>query len=160
MKVTQRDLGDIQALLESSPYDEVVLETEEQRILLRRVGGNWIQEVTTLKEPAVVGSGPGPAGDGETPSEMAAEVREGLVNVHPPLPGTFYRAPKPGAAPFVEVGSVVEIDTVVGIIETMKLFNPVRAGVAGEVAEICAANGTLLETRHVLMRVRPLEGTA
>ena len=68
--------------------------------------------------------------------------------------GTFYRAPKPGAAPFVEVGSQVESETVVGIIETMKLMNSVYAGVSGTVIEICAANGELVDAQRVLMRVQ------
>jgi len=73
-----------------------------------------------------------------------------LVAVRAPLPGTFYRAPRPGAEPFVQVGSRVGADTVVGIVETMKLMNSVTAGAAGTVAEIClgnaefAAHGTTL----------------
>ena len=64
-----------------------------------------------------------------------------LVAVRAPLPGTFYRAPRPGAEPFVQVGSRVGADTVVGIVETMKLMNSVTAGAAGVVAEICVGNG-------------------
>jgi acetyl-CoA carboxylase biotin carboxyl carrier protein len=59
-----------------------------------------------------------------------------LHEVRAPLVGTFYRAPQPGAEPFVQVGSRVEETTVVGIVETMKLMNPVLAGVAGTVVEI------------------------
>ena len=58
-----------------------------------------------------------------------------------PLPGTFYRAPRPGAEPFVRVGSRVGAGTVVGIVETMKLMNSVTAGAAGVVAEICVGDG-------------------
>ena len=68
--------------------------------------------------------------------------------------GVFYRAPKPGEPPFVEVGSEVEEDTIIGIIEVMKLMNTVRAGVRGEVAEILAENGTLVEFDETLLRVR------
>ena len=67
--------------------------------------------------------------------------------VRAPLPGTFYRAPRPGAAPFVEVGSRVSADTVVGIVETMKLMNSVHAGVAGTVAEICVAERRVRRAR-------------
>ena len=67
--------------------------------------------------------------------------------------GTFYRAPKPGAAPFVDLGSEVEEDTVVGIIEVMKLMNTVRAGMRGVITEILAADGQLVEYGSVLMRV-------
>jgi acetyl-CoA carboxylase biotin carboxyl carrier protein len=71
-----------------------------------------------------------------------------------PLLGTFYRAPKPGAASFVEVGAQVSDDTIIGIIEVMKLMNTVRAGVRGTVTEIIAADGALVEFGETLMRVR------
>jgi biotin carboxyl carrier protein len=70
-----------------------------------------------------------------------------------PLLGTFYRAPKPGAPPFVERGSTVEPDTVIAIIEVMKLMNSVRAGVHGTVVEILPADGALVEYGETLLRV-------
>ena len=156
MELSQDDISEIQRLLESSPYAELTIETPRQRMILRRAAdGAWTQETETLSEPQFVS----PIGN-ESVAASAGVPREGttvdgLVNVYPPLPGTFYRAPKPGAEPFVQVGSSVDADSVVGIIETMKLMNPARAGVAGTIAEICAANGELLEDGQVLMRVRP-----
>jgi biotin carboxyl carrier protein len=81
----------------------------------------------------------------------------GLVAVRAPLPGTFYRAPRPGAAPFAEVGSRVGADTVIGIVETMKLMNSVPAGVAGVVAEFCVANAELVAQGAALLRIRAEE---
>jgi acetyl-CoA carboxylase biotin carboxyl carrier protein len=83
-----------------------------------------------------------------TPDEL------GMVSIRPALPGTFYRAPQPGAANFVEVGSRVEKDTIIGIIETMKVMSSVAAGVAGEIVEIFAENGLMVDKDGVLMRVR------
>ena len=74
--------------------------------------------------------------------------------VRAPLPGTFYRAPRPGTAPFVEVGSQVGADTVVGIVETMKLFNSVTAGVSGTVVEICLENAEFAGRGATLLRIR------
>ena len=74
--------------------------------------------------------------------------------VRAPLPGTFYRAPRPGAAPFVEAGSRVGPDTVVGIVETMKLMNSVTAGVDGTVAEICLGNAEFAALGATLLRIR------
>ncbi len=71
--------------------------------------------------------------------------------------GTFYRSPKPGSAPFVEIGSVVDEDSVVAIIEVMKLMNTVRAGAKGTITEILPADESLVEYGEVLMRLR--EGT-
>ena len=88
----------------------------------------------------------------------ASEVGTGdgreLVAVRAPLPGTFYRAPRPGAAPFVEVGSQVGADTVIGIVETMKLMNSVHAGVAGTVAEFCVGNAEFAAHGATLLRIR------
>lgn len=88
------------------------------------------------------------AADG-TPASLAGPESE----IRAQLPGTFYRAPQPGAPPYVETGSRVEADTVVAIIETMKLMNPVYAGTAGTVAEICLADGQFAEQGTVLMRI-------
>jgi acetyl-CoA carboxylase biotin carboxyl carrier protein len=77
------------------------------------------------------------------------------VAVRAPLPGTFYRAPRPGAEPFVQVGSRVTADTVVGIVETMKLMNSVTAGADGTVAEICLGNAEFAAQGAALMQIRP-----
>jgi acetyl-CoA carboxylase biotin carboxyl carrier protein len=69
--------------------------------------------------------------------------------------GTYYGAPKPGAAPFVQVGGQVTADSAVGIIEVMKLMNSISAGVDGVVVEVLARDGDLVEFDQVLMRVRP-----
>ena len=96
-----------------------------------------------------VAEAPGPAGGAPD-----APVPDGLRAVRTPLPGTFYRAPMPGAPPFVEVGSRVEPDTVVGIVETMKLMNSVCAGARGTVAEILLANAQFAERDTALMWIR------
>jgi acetyl-CoA carboxylase biotin carboxyl carrier protein len=77
------------------------------------------------------------------------------VTIDAPMLGTFYRAEGPGRAPFVEVGSEVEPDTTVGIIEVMKMMNSVPAGVAGTIVEICRENAELVEFGQPLFRVRP-----
>jgi acetyl-CoA carboxylase biotin carboxyl carrier protein len=93
-------------------------------------------------------SGAGAGADG-------ADAADGeLVVVRAPLPGTFYRAPRPGAAPFVEVGSRVGADSVVGIVETMKLMNSVTAGVDGTVAEICLGNAEFAALGATLLCIR------
>ena len=69
--------------------------------------------------------------------------------------GTFYRAEAPGQPPFVEVGSAVEPDTIVCIIEVMKMMNSVPAGVAGTIAEVVAENAELVEYGQPLFRVEP-----
>ncbi|AUL48819.1 acetyl-CoA carboxylase biotin carboxyl carrier protein subunit [Bordetella trematum] len=69
-----------------------------------------------------------------------------------PLPGTFYRSPSPGAAPFVEVGARVAVGDIVGIVEVMKQFNQIEAEAAGVVREILVGDGDPVEAGQVLLR--------
>ena len=85
---------------------------------------------------------------------MLEETGDG-VTIDAPMLGTFYRAPAPGEAPFVDVGSTVEPDTIVCIIEVMKMMNSVHAGVAGTIAEVCVENGEPVEYGSPLFRVEP-----
>jgi biotin carboxyl carrier protein len=240
MDLTDADVTDILALLDSLPYDELDLETPRFRLTLRRTPHGWTQSTQVLSDPAPLVPAPPPRPDGDTAGADAevgtSEVRPGedaappaapatasmshrggnnrtdvtslrpgaeadgdtrtegengadgvsggasgaagwaeegdgglraeegdgglgiakpeLVAVRAPLPGTFYRAPRPGAAPFVEVGSQVSADTVIGIVETMKLMNSVHAGVAGTVAEFCVQNAEFAAHGATLLRIR------
>ena len=116
MDLTNDDVAEILALLDSLPYDELDLQTPRFRLTLRRTPGGWTEESQTLTEPTAVtpapnGSGASPAAGPEAqPTAQqpnAPTSRPGLVAIAAPLPGTFYRAPRPGAAPFVEVGDEV-----------------------------------------------------
>jgi acetyl-CoA carboxylase biotin carboxyl carrier protein len=164
-QLTNEDVADILALLDSLPYDELELETPRFRLTLRRTPGGWTQSTQVLSAPEPVATTAmshrgAPDHDDVTSSWSSAGVEEAdeadgeLVAVRAPLPGTFYRAPRPGAAPFVEVGSRVEADTVIGIVETMKLMNSVHAGVAGVVAEFCVANAEFAAQGAALLRIR------
>jgi acetyl-CoA carboxylase biotin carboxyl carrier protein len=92
--------------------------------------------------------------DADAARSSGSPLDPSLHEIQSPLLGTFYRSPKPGAPPFVEVGSVVDEDTTVAIIEVMKLMNTVRAGVRGTVTEVLAADGALVEFEQPLLRVR------
>ena len=194
--LTNEDVADILALLDSLPYDEFDLETPRFRLTLRRTPAGWTQstqilsaseptstatmshrggpnrnDVTSLRSGAGAeeggraadeADGDGRDGDGRDEDGGDEDGRDGdgrdedagVVAVRAPLPGTFYRAPRPGAAPFVEVGSRVGADTVIGIVETMKLMNSVPAGVAGVVAEFCVANAEFAAQGAALLRIR------
>jgi acetyl-CoA carboxylase biotin carboxyl carrier protein len=175
--LTSDDVQEILQLLDGLPFGEMHLQTTRFSLWLRRTDdGDWTQELQVLSEPAVIpaagvagaqqapgAQGPGAQGPGSSQEPGAqgpgtqqpgARERDGLRAVRAPLPGTFYRAPMPGAPPFVEVGRRVEPDTVVGIVETMKLMNSVPAGVSGTVAEIPLANAEFAERDAVLMWIR------
>ena len=155
MDLTSDDVQDILQLLDGLPFGEMHLRTASFSLwLCRTADGEWTQEMQVLSEPALApapGAAQAPGSAGEAAD---APVPDGLRAVRAPLPGTFYRAPMPGAPPFVEVGSRVEADTVVGIVETMKLMNSVCAGARGTVAEILLANAQFAERDTALMWIR------
>ena len=90
-----------------------------------------------------------------TPPPAVPASRSDLVDVTAPMVGTFYRAPAPGEAPFVEVGTRIGVGQTVCILEAMKLMNELESEAAGEVVEILVDNGTPVEFGQVLMRVKP-----
>lgn len=158
MSLTHQDVQEIVALLDEADATELHLRTRHFTLSLRRAGtrGEWVQAVSAPSTPHVPDSEPEPppAAAAPGPTPPSPDGRD-LLDVRTPLMGTFYRAPKPGAPPFVEVGDAVEENTVVGLIETMKLFNSVYAEVRGRVAEVCVANADVAEQGAVLMRVVP-----
>jgi acetyl-CoA carboxylase biotin carboxyl carrier protein len=149
MSLTAADVAEIMRLVEQSGFDELTLEFEGTKISLRRgaPAGAPTPASSAVAAPAL--PMPVPAAP-----PVPATADPALQDLPSPLLGTFYRAPKPGAPPFVQVGGQVEDDTIVGIIEVMKLMNTVRAGVRGTVAEILVADGALAEYGETLMRVR------
>lgn len=86
---------------------------------------------------------------------LAVDLPEGLELVRAPYQGIFYRAPKPGLPPYVEVGAQVAPDSEICLIEVMKLFTAVRAGVAGTVIRILAADGLMVEEGQPLLAIEP-----
>jgi len=148
LSLTAKDVAEIMRLLDESTFDSLSLEIDGMKLNLQR---NSAKPASHVSQAAMtVTPGPmRPAHKDSPPSEP------GLFDVRAPLLGIFYRAPKPGEPPFIEVGSKVAEDTVIGIIEVMKLMNSVRAGVKGEVVEILADNAAAVEYGEILLRVRP-----
>jgi acetyl-CoA carboxylase biotin carboxyl carrier protein len=161
MKFTNEDVQEILQLLDATKYDELHLETERFKLTLRRNrdNGDWSQETQVVSAPNLIkASTVATVADDNAAGAAASKPRDpgkvAWMDVRAHLPGTFYRAPKPGAPPFVEIGSTVQEDTVVGIIETMKLMNAVHAQTRGEVVEICFENAEFAEKDAVLMRIK------
>jgi acetyl-CoA carboxylase biotin carboxyl carrier protein len=155
MSISHDDVERITRLLEASQFDALHLEMDGLKLSLRRAGARAPAALPAATAAAAVPAATGPAPAHQAPAE-AARRDAGLVEVKAPMLGTFFCAPKPGADAFVAVGSRVEPDTVVGIVEVMKLMNAVSAGVRGEVVEIVAPDAQLVEYEQVLVRVRPL----
>jgi acetyl-CoA carboxylase biotin carboxyl carrier protein len=149
--LTAKDVAEIMRLLEQSGFDSLSLEIDGVKLNLQRGSAAPNRQHAAPTPSAESRSQPGQP----VPPKAKPPSEPGLAEVASPLLGIFYRAPKPGEPPFVEVGSKVTEDTVIGIIEVMKLMNSVRAGVKGEVVEILAENAALVEYDEILLRLRP-----
>jgi len=154
--LTAADVAEIMRLVEQSKFDELNLEIDGIKLTLRRAGAS-AKFVPSLTPPGSLDAAAG-AADGAGASaarcETAVPVDANFKDITSPMLGTFYRAPKPGSAPFVEIGSVVHEDSVIAIIEVMKLMNTVRAGAKGVITQILPADETLVEFGEVLTRMR------
>jgi acetyl-CoA carboxylase biotin carboxyl carrier protein len=159
--LTAADVAEIMRIVEQSKFDELNLEIDGVKLTLRRGGASGgfarseAMPPASLDAPAtaVLQSDLGKA-QTAAPVVVSGPVDASLKDITSPMLGTFYRAPKPGSAPFVEIGSMVDENSVIAIIEVMKLMNTVRAGVKGVVTEILPVDETLVEFGEVLMRVR------
>ena len=156
MNLTNEDISEILGLLEEAGLDELHLQAPHYTLTLRREADGWTGATEVRSPPSLVAEGVAlSTAPGAAARTAEAVAVDGLHDVRAPLPGTFYRAPKPGDPPFVEVGSRVEDHSVVGLIETMKLFNSVTAGVGGVVREILVGNGEIAHHHALLMRIEP-----
>lgn len=158
MKLTNQDVQDLLRLLDASGYDELNMQTDDYSLHLQRSGsGEWVKQEALTRQPQLATSQPQPEAVSATGTDSSGsqELEAGLIAVRAPLPGTFYRAPKPGAAPFVEEGSQVKSDSVIGIIETMKLMNSIYADQAGTIKEIRVQNGQVVDKDTILMTLVP-----
>jgi acetyl-CoA carboxylase biotin carboxyl carrier protein len=172
--ITQDDVLIILKLLDESTFDELHIETEDFKLLARKQGkGKGLEEVVFEDkkssrapriEPTPAESQAPHLSSGKfTESDSRAQVAKqaldysgataGMIPIKAPMLGTFYRTPKPGAPPYVEVGSMVNEDDPVCIIEVMKLFNTVKAGIRGRISQICAEQGQMVEYHQTLFLV-------
>ena len=140
MPLTEDDIREILRLIDESDTEELRVETEAFSLHVVRRGD--VASAPT-GEVAVIDASPEPPAD------------EDLVTVSAPMLGTFYRAEAPGAPPFVDVGTRLEPDTIVCLIEVMKMMNAIPAGVVGTVVDVCAVNAELVEHGAPLFQVRP-----
>ena len=162
MELSEDDVLHILKLIDESKFDYFQLEVGELKITVSKGDpiplGNSAQPVATSAAPAaapVAAAKAVAAPSAATAAPKAATVPPGHLAITAPLLGTFYVAPEPGAPPFIQVGQQVTEDTTCGLIEVMKVFNSVRAGVKGTVIEVVAANGGFVEFGQPLFIVKP-----
>lgn len=163
MTISYKEISEIIGLIDSSSScDELVLETDQLKLVVRRRGAGGAASAASAPVPMPVAStsvsaaapqqsATGPAS--RSPIKPAAV--DGADVVSSPMVGTFYRAPSPEAPPFVEVGSKVKAGDPLCIIEVMKLFTTINAEISGTVREIGAENGKLVEFGQMLFVIEP-----
>jgi acetyl-CoA carboxylase biotin carboxyl carrier protein len=171
MDLSQDDVIQILKLIDEAPFGRVSLQLGEFK--LEVVKGEGLRPSLGASEREATGSSDGgavPAVEVQSAAARAAAAEEpmpteaaeaaeaadqGLAKITAPILGTFYRRPQPGAPLYVDEGSLVEADTTVALIEVMKLFNPVKAGIRGRIRKVCAENGKLVEYGQTLFLVEP-----
>jgi acetyl-CoA carboxylase biotin carboxyl carrier protein len=164
MELTEDDVLEIMKLFERSKFDFLQLEHGGRKITLSKGG------YSPIAVPAVT---PAPTAERAPPDGSAAGTRslpkaepvpaaaagivvdEGLTAVPAPMVGKFYAAPSPTSPPFVKIGQRVAPDTTIGLIEVMKVFSSVTAGLAGVIERILVGNGQAVEQGQALFLIRP-----
>lgn len=161
------DLKTIRQLIKmmvDNDLSEIDLEGEGEKIKLKRgtsanatgyaAGGQNVQYIpapATASPPGAPAAGGAPSGD----SGGDADLDDGTITIDSPMVGTFYTASSPDADAFVSAGDSVKPDTVVCIVEAMKVFNEIKAEVSGKIVEVLVDNGDAVEYGQPLYKVKP-----
>ena len=165
MGLTDDDVREILRIIDESDLDELQIETEgfALHVVRGRSDADSRAEHGSADAPArppvltqgdLAGTAAPPPLASPEPA-TAPQPPDGARTIDSPMLGTFYRAEAPGEPPFVEPGTPVEPDTIVCIIEVMKMMNSIPAGVSGVIAEVVAENAALVEYGAPLFRVQP-----
>lgn len=174
MPLDFNEIRQLLATIAQTDITEVSLKSDDFELTVRKGGNNSVLSVGQAQLGGMVSPGltPAPAtqtapiqlpeiapsrdnsATGQSPLAVNAATSR-FVEVQSPMVGTFYRAPAPGEAPFVEVGDRVKVGQSVCIIEAMKLMNEIEAEVSGQVMEILVQNGEPVEYGQPLMRINP-----
>ena len=176
MPLTHSDIAEIIRLVDRSTLDEFAVEVGDLRVEVRRKGATTAAPgASAAPAPAApTASAPPPAPAPATPPAPAAApapesapaapgepvVGEGQVAVRSPMVGTFYRRPSPDEPPYVDVGSEVEADAPLGLVEVMKLYTTIYAKAPGRIAWICPNDAELVEYDQILFIIDPVRSGA
>ncbi len=157
VRTSDVDVFDIQRvrqlveLMKEHELSEIDLRQEDRRIRVRSGPGNAFLAAPVMTPAAVAAPGhPAHAASGES---IAPPHDENVTLIKSPMVGTFYSGPKPGEPPYVKVGDNVQADTIICIIEAMKMFNEIPAGVAGKIVGTVARNEEPVDVGRPLFRI-------
>ncbi len=166
-ELTEDEVLQILKLLDESNFDQLHLEVGDLKLIVSKSGSverveaesqqaSKVSSRPKQESAAPVEAQPAakvPADKPSAPTDTVVEA--GLLRITAPLLGTFYSRPDPSAPPYVEPGKFVRPDDTVGLIEVMKLFISVKAGVEGCISQVCVQSGQLVEYGQILFLVQP-----
>ena len=158
-----RKLKELVRLMVANELSELDLRDEKEQVTIRRPGQAAPVVAAPVAQPVVAAAPAAPvvAAAPAAPAAPAAAAPEapaadeGLVPIESPMVGTFYIAPNPDKPPFVKVGDMVEVGTVVCLIEAMKIYNEIKAEQRGEVVRVLAKNEEAVEFGQPIIMIRP-----
>ena len=171
MPLTHSDIAEIIRLVDQSTLDEFTVEVGDLTVEVRRKGATTAAPgASAAPAPAAPAASPAPSAPAPSippvPAAPAPEsapaapgepaLRDGQVAVRSPMVGTFYRRPSPDEPPYVEVGSDVEADAPLGLVEVMKLYTTIYAKARGRIAWICENDAELVEYDQILFVIDPV----
>lgn len=163
MALRYDQVADLIKIVDASACDELVLETADLKLVVRRkLNGDGVAHApmpAVAPAPAAAPAatnGSAAAVPVAQPQPQAVAAPAGATEVCAPMVGTFYRAPAPDAPPFVEVGTVVSVGQPLCVIEVMKLFTTLFAETSGRVVEIAANDAEFVEYGRVLFVLEPV----
>ncbi len=151
------DIKDIKAIIDlmrKNSVSEFELEKQDFKIRLKR-GSNGTGPAAGMEEAPLLTYQPSMALTPGVVSAPMAQLANNEVDIKSPMIGTFYRSPSPEAAPYIEVGSEVNPDTVVCIIEAMKVMNEIKAEAKGVITQVMVENAKPVEFGQPLFKIRP-----
>ncbi|MFO1498430.1 MAG: acetyl-CoA carboxylase biotin carboxyl carrier protein [Verrucomicrobiota bacterium] len=152
------DLKDIKAiidLMKKNSISEFELEKQDFKIRLKR-GNNGSGPSSSAEEPLLGYPMPHAPGSLPAPVTLPPPTATNDLEIKSPMVGTFYRAPSPESANYVEIGSEVNPDTVACIIEAMKVMNEIKAEVKGVITQVLVDNAKPVEFGQPLFKIRPI----
>jgi acetyl-CoA carboxylase biotin carboxyl carrier protein len=153
------DLRDIKAIIDlmrKNSISEFELEKQDFKIRLKRGGNGGVTVASSEEAPTIPAAASLNAATTAIPATSSTVSSVNELEMKAPMVGTFYRAPSPESAPYVETGSELNLETIVCIIEAMKVMNEIKAEVRGVVTQVLVENGKPVEFGQPLFKYRPI----
>jgi len=141
-------------LMVDNDLTELNIQSDEEKISLKRQGDQPVQTMGSSGPPALPAAAAYASPPAEPPA-TSAPAKEKVLTINSPMVGTFYTAASPDAKPYVNVGDRIEKDSVVCIIEAMKVFNEIKAEVSGRITRMLVSNGQAVEFGTPLFEIKP-----